>query len=188
MKLLLPLAAAAALGAASDAVTTNYSGSAASLLNPERGFRYEAEFPKNSAADAADVMDQYRFPGRRYFAARADELLCARSGRRQRSNAAKIIEDGLRLFELGRRRYNLTVSLCYVYLSDYGNVSVSRTERKSDRPGSARRGAAAGCRVDGPRTRRAAAAAAAPRRIRVRRDPVRIRSGAARRVLRPSGE
>ena len=47
----------------------------------------------------------YRFPGRRYFAAHADELLCARSGRRQRSNAAKIIQDGLRLIERGRRRY-----------------------------------------------------------------------------------
>ena len=42
-------------------------------------------------------IQEYRFPGRRYFAAHADELLCAHSGCRQRSNAAKIIEDGLRL-------------------------------------------------------------------------------------------
>ena len=47
------------------------------------------------------VNASYRFPGRRYFAAHADELLCARSGRRQRSNAAKIIQDGLRLVERG---------------------------------------------------------------------------------------
>ena len=51
------------------------------------------------------VNASYRFPGRRYFAAHADELLCARSGRRQRSNAAKIIQDGLRLVERGRHRY-----------------------------------------------------------------------------------
>ena len=57
--------------------------------------------------ETGDYELLYRFPGRRYFAARADELLCARSGCRQRSNAAKIIEDGLRLFELGRRRYEL---------------------------------------------------------------------------------
>ena len=43
------------------------------------------------------LAGEYRVPGRRYFAARADELLCVRSGCRQRSNAAKIIEDGLRL-------------------------------------------------------------------------------------------
>ena len=43
-----------------------------------------------------DTHGQYRVPGRRYFAARADELLCARSGRHQRSNAAKIISNGFR--------------------------------------------------------------------------------------------
>ena len=48
----------------------------------------------------------YSFPGRRYFfAVHADALLRARRGRHQRSNAAKIIEDGLRLAELCRRRY-----------------------------------------------------------------------------------
>ena len=38
----------------------------------------------------------YRFPGWsvRYFAAPADEVLFTRSGRRQRSNAANIIDDG----------------------------------------------------------------------------------------------
>ena len=46
---------------------------------------------------AIRLGDTYRFPGRKYFAAHADELLCARSGRRQRSHAAKIIEDGARL-------------------------------------------------------------------------------------------
>ena len=48
----------------------------------------------------------YRFPGRRYFAIHTDESLCARSGRRQRPNAAKIIQDGLRLRRTrSRRRY-----------------------------------------------------------------------------------
>ena len=66
-------------------------GAAGDLAAPpaicvERGRRY-----------VADRAAAYRFPGRRYFAAHADELPCARSGRRQRSNAAKIIQDGLRL-------------------------------------------------------------------------------------------
>ena len=59
-----------------------------------------------AAIDATTAT--YRFPGGRYFAAHADELLCARSGRRQRSNAARIIQDGLRLIERGRHRYVVT--------------------------------------------------------------------------------
>ena len=58
--------------------------------------------------DSSNESCPYRFPGRSYFSAHADELLCARSGRRQRSNAARIIQDGLRLIERGRHRYVVT--------------------------------------------------------------------------------
>ena len=48
---------------------------------------------------------QYRQPSGK-LARWSWRLPCSSRGRHQRSNAAKIIDNGLRLFELGRRRYD----------------------------------------------------------------------------------